>query len=71
MDNVKKLLGMGGNDGAKMAAAQAAASNRMALAQVARDSANSDAAGQRSGSKKGRALLSFLGAEGAGGLSAA
>jgi hypothetical protein len=38
---------------------------------MAKQGADTDASMQRTGSKKGRSLLSFLGAEGSGGLQAA
>jgi hypothetical protein len=47
------------------------ANQRRALAQMAKQGAETDAAGQRGGAKRGRSLLSFLGADGAGGLQAA
>ena len=59
------------NNAGALAAAQAAAAQRSSLAQMARDGAAADAASGKSGMKKGRSLLSFLGAEGAGGLVAA
>jgi hypothetical protein len=71
MQVIGKLFGGGGDNGAAQAAAQAAAAQRQALAKMTQDSAMADAAGQRQGSKKGRSLLTFLGADGAGGLAAA
>ncbi len=58
-------------DGSALARAEAAANQRRALAQMAKEGATADAATQRTGAKKGRSLLSFLGAEGSGGLQAA
>jgi hypothetical protein len=58
-------------DGSALARQEAMANQRRALAQMSRAGAETDAAGQRSGSKRGRSLLSFLGADGAGGLQAA
>lgn len=58
-------------DGSALARAEAAANQRRALAQMAKEGATADAATQRTGAKKGRSLLSFLGAEGSGGLAAA
>ena len=58
-------------DNTALARQEAAANQRRALAQMAQQGAETDASMQRSGSKKGRSLLSFLGADGAGGLQAA
>lgn len=57
-------------DPSALARAEAAANQRRALAQMSKDGAAADAAGQGQGGKRGRSLLSFLGAEGAGGLAA-
>ena len=69
MNTITKLLG-GGDTGASAARAEAAAAQRRSLSQMAKDAAVADASGQRSGVKKGRQLLTFLGADGSGGLAA-
>jgi hypothetical protein len=56
---------------AALARQEAAAGQRRAMAQMSRQGAETDAAGQRGGKNKGRSLLSFLGAEGSSGLAAA
>lgn len=61
----------GDNTATDMARAEAAANQRRALAGMARDGAAADAGGQKLSGKKGRGLLSFLGAGGSGGLAAA
>lgn len=61
----------GGDKAAALSKAEAAAAQRRSLAQMAKDGAAVDAAATKSGGRKGRSLLSFLGAEGGAGLSAA
>ncbi|MEY4706318.1 MAG: hypothetical protein RJB58_41 [Pseudomonadota bacterium] len=69
---VKNLFGGGGDKGAKLAKQEAAAASRRQLAALAKQQADVDQAAQgQGGRRKGRQLLSFLGAEGNPGLSAA
>ena len=60
---ISGLMG-GGDNGAKLAQQQAAASQRRAIADMARQSAEADQAKAGSGKKRGRGLLTFLGADG-------
>lgn len=59
-------------DGSALARQEAMANQRRALAQMAKEGASADAASQAGGGgKRGRSLLTFLGAQGSGGLAAA
>jgi hypothetical protein len=65
------LLGGGKDKAGALARAEGAANQRRALAQMSKDGALADAAAGRSGGKRGRSLLTFMGAEGTSGLAAA
>jgi hypothetical protein len=54
----------GGAEAAKLAKQQAAAAQRRSLAEMARAAAEADQAMAGSGKKRGRGLLTFLGADG-------
>ena len=62
----KTLQGMmgGNNDAAKLSQQQAAAASRRALAEMAAAAAETDQAKAGSGKKRGRGILTFLGADG-------
>jgi hypothetical protein len=64
MSGIATLFGGGSDAGAKIAQQQAAAAQRRAIAEMARQAAEADQAKSSGGKRKGRSLLTFLGAEG-------